>query len=84
MWLKAWFISYKGNKEPDVDGEGRIVFGQEPQLRKVYGELHLTLVLRGKDTPSLAEKIMTALWKAYILFSLGNSQTFYNGNKVLI
>lgn len=84
MWPKAWFISYKSNKEPDVDGKGRIAFGREPQLRKAYTGLHFTPVLRGKDISSLAEKIMTTLWKPSILFSLGNSQAFYNGNKVLI
>jgi len=44
-----------------VDGKGRTDFGQEPQLRKAYGGLHFTTLLRGKDTSSLAEKVMTIL-----------------------
>jgi len=60
------------------------VFGQEPHLRKASWGLHFAPFLRGKYTSSLAEKVMITLWKSYILFSLGKSQTFYNGNKVLI
>lgn len=60
------------------------VFDQEPHLRKASWGLCFTPFLRGKDTSSLAEKVMTTLWKSYILFSPGKSQTFYNGNKVLI